>query len=169
MATPNPYDAIRRLLLNETSVTSLLLPQAKLPSLAVAPIFAFEFPRKTAQQPYDFAALLAQRTIKLLLVTPSGRVPSGGDTSRAPWHRPRFDLQSFAETYDEAMKVLAAAEAYLKDLSRDRAALTGGYALVHDVTIEGGPISFADPDTDCPVVVGIYAASVAEQFVEIAS
>ena len=169
MSMPDAYAAIRRILLDETSVTALLLPQTPLPALAAAPIFALEYPRKTAQQPHDYAALLSQRSIKLLLVSPSGRAPSGGDTSRALWHRPRFDLLSYGQTYGEAMKVHLAAEAYLKELSRVRADLSTGTALVHDVVVEGGPISFVDPDVDCPVVVGIYAASFAEEFVEIAS
>jgi len=168
MTMADPYDAIRRVLIDESSVANLLLPQDALPGLAVPPIFAGEFPRKTAQQPHDYAALLSQRSIKLLLVSPTGRAPSGGDTSRALWHRPRFDLLSYGPTFHEAMTVHLAAEAELKDLFRRRASLTGGYALVHDVAIEGGPISFVDPDTDCPVVVGIYAASVAEEFVSVA-
>ena len=165
---PNACNAIRRVLLEESSVADLLDNQAALPSLAVPPIFAFEYPRKTAQQPHDYAALLSQRAIRLLLVSPAGRAPSGGDTSRALWSRPRFDLLSYAPTFSLAMAVLLAAEKHLKALSRVRASLTDGTALIHDVTVEGGPISFVDPDLDCPVVVGIYAASLAEEFVSVA-
>lgn len=162
---PNAPNAIRRILLDESSVADLLDDQDALPGLAVPPIFAFEYPRKTAAQVHDYAALLSQRAIRLLLVSPSGRVPSGGDSSRALWSRPRFDLLSYAPTYSIAMTVLLAAEKHLKALTRVRASLSDGTALVHDCTIEGGPISFADPDTDCPVVVGIYAASLAEEYV----
>jgi hypothetical protein len=172
VSEPDAYNAIRRVLLNETSVTTLLLPQASLTGLTEgAPIFAYEYPRKkvgaaaTVYIGHDWAALLKALSVKLLLVSPSGRVPSGGDTSRALWSRPRFDLLSFAPTKSQAMQVLLTAEKYLKALSRVRATLTGGAALVHDVTIEGGPINFVDPDVACPVVVGIYAASIAEEWV----
>jgi hypothetical protein len=165
---PNAPNAIRRILLDESSVAGLLDDQDALPGLATPPIFAFEYPRKTAQQPHDYAALLSQRSIRLLLVSQSGRVPSGGDTSRALWSRPRFDLLSYAPTYSIAMAVLLAAEKHLKALSRARAALTDGTVLVHDVTVEGGPINFVDPDVECPVVVGIYAASFAEEYVSVA-
>lgn len=175
MSEPDAYNAIRRVLLGESSVTTLLLPQDSIPGLTEgAPIFAYEYPRKktgaaaTTYIGHDWAALLKARTVKLLQIAPSGRVPSGGDSSRALWSRPRFDLLSYAPTYSQAMQVLLTAEKYLKALSRVRAALTGGTALVHDVTVEGGPINFVDPDVDCPVVVGIYAASFAEEYVSVA-
>ena len=171
MNEPDAYNAIRRVLLDEETVTDLLLPQDALTGLTSPPIFGYEYPRQdpaaaaTSYLGHDWAALLKARVVKLLVVSPSGRVPSGGDTSRALWSRPRFDLLSYAPTYSLAMQVLLTAEKYLKSLSRVRAQLTGGYALVHDVTVEGGPIRFVDPDVDCPVAVGIYAASFAEEWV----
>lgn len=174
MTAPDPMHAIRRVLLDASSVTALLLPQAALPELTEAPIFAYEYPNKIAGQPrtnylgHDWPALLKARQIELLLITPSGRVGSGGDTSRALWSRPRFDLQAYGRSYSRAAAVLRAAEQYLKALSRVRAVLDDGIALVHDATLEGGPIRFPDPDTDAPVVVGICAASIAEEFVEVA-
>jgi hypothetical protein len=67
-----------------------------------------------------------------------------------------------------AMRLLLTAEEFLKNLSQRRAVLPDGTALVYDVTVEGGPIPFPDPDTEAPVAVGIYAATVAEQFVSVA-
>lgn len=171
MTMPSPYNAIRRLLLGQVSITTLLLPQTPLAGLLTAPIFAGDYPRKAAGAPsssllgYDWAALLTQRSIRLVLITPSGRVASGGDSTRAPWHRPRFDVQCYGRTDEDAMTLHLAIEAYLKDLSNGRAILTAGTALVRDVTVEGGPISFPDPDTEAPEVVGIYAASFIEEFV----
>jgi len=168
---PNVCNAIRRILLNQAGITTLLLPQTALAGLTIAPIFAFNYPRKVAGQPatgytgHDWAALLNQKSIRLVLITPSGRVASGGDSSRAPWSRPRIDIQCYGRTEDDAMTVHLAIEAFLKELSNARAALTGGTALVHDVTVEGGPLLFPDPDTDAPIATGIYAASFAEQYV----
>jgi hypothetical protein len=171
MAHPNAYNAVRRILLGQTSVTDLLLPQGSLTGLTTAPIFALQYPRKVAGAPatgytgHDWAALLGQQLIRMVLITPSGRVASGGDTTRAPWSRPRMDVQSFGRTDDDAMIVHLAIEAVLKDLSNARAVLSTGTVLIRDVTIEGGPLSFPDPDTEAPEVVGIYAASLIEEFV----
>ena len=168
MTVPEPFAAIRKVLLDEDTITDLLLPQAALPSLATAPIFAYEYPRKIANAPqtgytgHDWAALLTARSIELVLITPAGRLGSGGDSSRAPWSRARFDVQCLGRTYSTAAAVHWAIYEYLKGLSNVRASLTGGTALVFDVTVEGGPISFPDPTVECPVVVGTYAASVAE-------
>lgn len=168
MSVPEPFAAIRRVLLDEETITDLLLPQAALPSLATAPIFAYEYPRKVANAPatgytgHDWAALLANRSIDLVLITPAGRVQSGGDSSRAPWSRARFDVQCYGRTYASAAAVHWAVYEYLKALSNARATLSDGTALVWDATVEGGLISFPDPQTECPVVVGTYAASVAE-------
>lgn len=174
MTMPDPYHAWRRLLLDRSSITDLLLPQDSLPSLATAPIFAYGYPRKVAGDPatgytgHDWAALLKARAVRMVLITPSGRVRSGGDTSRAAWSRPRADVQCYGRTESEAGQLRQAIEEYLKQVSRVRAVLSTGTALIHDVTVEGGPISFPDPETDAPVEVGIYAASVAEEFVEVA-
>ena len=171
MTVPDPVHVMSKVLLGESTITGLLLPQAALTGLATPPIFGYEYPRKETGKPassvlgHDWAGLLKARSIELVLVAPSGRVPSGGDTSRAPWGRPRMDVQVYGRTYAAAATVLLAIHEYLKALSRVRAVLSGGTALLHDVTVEGGPISFPDPDTDSPVVVGIYAASVAEEFV----
>ena len=172
MSIPDAAVMGRLALLGEATITSLLLPQSALPSLATAPIFAYEYPRKVANAPltgytgHDWAALLTQRAIELVLVTVSGRVNSGADTSRAPWGRVRLDVQTYGRTYLSAAAVHWAIYEYLKNLHRVRVALSGGTALLHDVTIEGGPISFPDPDTDgCPVMVGMYAATVAEEYV----
>lgn len=168
---PDPYKALRLVMLGEASITSLLLPQTALPTLATAPIFAYTYPRKVTGAPltgytgHDFASLLNQKLIRLVLITPSGRVQSGGDTTRAQWSRPRMDIQVYGRTESEAMDVHLAIEEFLKALSNERAVLSGGVALIRDVTVEGGPIEFPDPDTDAPIVTGIYAASFAEQYV----
>ena len=165
------YHAMRRVLIDEDSIADLLLPQDALPSLSEPPVFAHQYPRHVAGAPatgytgHDWAALLTQRAIRLVLITASGRVASGGDTTRAPWSRPRMDIQVYGRTEADAMAVHLAIEAFLKGLSNVRASLTGGVALIRDVTIEGGPIPFPDPDTEAPVVVGIYAASAIEEFV----
>lgn len=174
MTAPDPYHAMRRILLDEASVTSRLLPQASIPGLLVPPIFAYEYPRKVAgiaatdYRGHDWAGLLSQRTVKLILITPSGRVRSGGDESRSRWSRPRMDIQFYGRTDSEAMDLLYTVEPFLKDLSRKRAVLSTGTVLIHDVTIEGGPLLFPDPDTEAPVAVGIYAPSVGEVFVNVA-
>lgn len=164
----NPYDAMRRILLDEPSVTSMLLPQAALPSLATAPIFALRYPRKVTNAPltgytgHDFASLLNQKAIRMVLITASGRVASGGDITRAPWSRPRMDIQAYGRTESDAMEVLLAIESFLKALSNARAVLSNGTALFRDVTVEGGPLEFPDPDTDAPIATGIYAPSFIE-------
>lgn len=174
MTTPDPINAIRLAMLDEESITDLLLPQAALTGLTIEPIFAYEYPRKVANAPatgyggHDWAALLQAKSILLLLITPSGRVRSAGDESRALWSRPRFDLQAYGPTYSKAAELLRAAEAWLKALSRVRSDMSDGTALIHAVTVEGGPIHFPDPDTESPVVTGIYAASFAEEFVDVA-
>jgi hypothetical protein len=174
VSVPDPYAALVKAMSAEDSITDLLLPQAALPGLTVPPIFALSYPRKEAGVPagdvrsFDWTALLQARAIRMLLISPSGRVPSGGDTSRAPWSRPRFDVLSYGPTYSAASAAHWAVYAFLKDLSRVRAVLSSGTALIHDATVEGGPISFPDPDTDSPVMVGIYAASMAEEFVSVA-
>lgn len=171
MSVPNPYDAMRRVLLNQAAITTLLLPQTALPTLAAAPIFAGEYPRKVAGAPltgytgHDWAALLNQKSIRMVLITASGRVASGGDSSRVQWSRPRMDVQVYGRTASDAMSVLLEIEAVLKALGQARAVLAGGTALIYAVTVEGGPIQFPDPDTDAPIATGIYAASFAEQYV----
>lgn len=174
MSVPDPMAVIRRVLLDEESVTDLLLPQTQLPSLATAPIFAYEYPRKVTGHPqtgytgHDWAALLQAKSIEMVLITPSGRIASGSDNSRVPFSRPRFDVQVFGRTFSTAAAVHWAIYEYLKALGQVRAVLSGGTAHLFDCTVEGGPISFPDPDVECPVVTGIYAASVAEQYVEVA-
>lgn len=171
MSTPDPITAQRLLLLSEASVTALLLPQAALPSLATAPIFAYEYPRRrpgdalTGYTGHDWSALLHQRAIDLVLITPSGRIDSGGDSTRAPWSRVRFDVQTYGRTDVTASAVHWAIYEFLKEVSNRRAILSAGHAPIRDVTIEGGPISFPDPTTECPVMVGIYAATVVEEYV----
>lgn len=167
----NPYNAMRRILLDESTVTSLLLPQTALPSLATAPIFAGNYPRKVESAPltgytgHDWAALLTQHAIRMILITPSGRVASGGDESRAPWSRPRMDIQFFGLDEDDAISGLLTVERFLKGVSNVRATLTGGTALIRDVTVEGGPIAFPDPTTEAPEAVGIYGVTFIEEAV----
>ena len=164
-AIADPYAAMRRILLDESSVTSLLLPQSQLPNLATAPIFALGYPRKVANAPqtgytgHDWTALLQAKAIRMVLITASGRVASGGDDSRAPWGRPRMDIQCYGRSESDAMTVHLTIEAFLKSLSDARAAITAGTVRIADVTVDGGPIEFPDPDTDAPIVTGIYAAS----------
>lgn len=171
MTAANPYNALRVIMLGEASITSELLPQAALPNLATAPIFVGRYPRKregvaqTAYEGHDWAALLHQQAIKMILITASGRAASGGDTTRAPWSRPRMDVQAFGRDEDEALGLLLIVEAFLKELSNARAALATGTVLIRDVTVEGGPIEFPDPETEAPEAVGIYAASAIEEFV----
>lgn len=171
MTVPDPAAAARLLLLGQAPVTSLLLPQAPLPSLASAPIFAYEYPRKVAGHSqtgytgHDWAALLTQRAIELVLVTPAGRISSGGDDSRAPWGRVRLDVQTYGRTYLSAAAVHWAIYEYFKELANARATLSSGGAAIRDCTIEGGPISFPDPITESPVMVGTYGLSVIEEAV----
>ena len=169
MTVPDPAAAMRLLLLGEDTVTDLLLPQAALPTLATPPIFAYEYPRKDATKPqteyggHNWAALLQARSIELVLITAAGRVNSGGDLSRAPWSRVRLDVQTYGRTYMSASAVHWAIYEYLKALGQAHATLSGGTAPIRDVTIEAGPISFPDPITESPVMVGTYAATVVEQ------
>lgn len=165
-AVADPYAAMRRILLAEASITSLLLPQTALPSLATAPIFALGYPRKVVGDPltaytgHDWNALLKAKAIRMVLITASGRVTSGGDSSRAPWSRPRMDIQCYGRTEGDAMTVHLTIEAFLKGLEDARATLTAGVVRIADVTVDGGPIGpFPDPDTAAPIVTGIYAAS----------
>lgn len=168
MTVPDPIAAVRLLLLGESSVTSKLLPQSSLPSLATAPIFAYEYPRTVPNAPltgytgHDWAALLTNRAIELVLITAAGRINSGGDDSRVPWARVRLDVQTYGRTYMSASAVHWAIYEYLKGLGNVRATLSGGVAPIRDVTVEAGPISFPDPITECPVMVGTYAATVVE-------
>lgn len=168
MAVPDPYAAMRRILLDEESLTDLLLPQSSLTGLTVAPIFALSYPRKVAGAPatgytgHDWAALLNQRAIRMVLITASGRVASVGDNSRVPFSRPRMDIQCYGRSESDAMTVHLAIYGFLKDMANARASLTGSTALLYDVTIEGGPLAFVDPVTEAPEVVGIYAATAAE-------
>ena len=161
----DPYAAMRRILLAESSITDLLLPQDALPGLATAPIFALGYPRQvtgaaaTGYTGHDWNALLQRRAIRMVLITPSGRVGSGGDDSRAPWGRPRMDVQCYGRSEGDAMALHLTVEAFMKQLDNARAVITAGTARIADVTVDGGPISFPDPDTDAPIVTGIYAAS----------
>lgn len=171
MSVPNAIAAMRKILLAQSSITSLLLPQTAIPNLATAPIFALAYPRKavgaaqTGYTGHDWAALLNQQAIRMVLITPAGRIRSGGDESYASWSRPRMDVQCFAPTEGDAFTVHDEIEAFLKSLASERAVLTGGSALIRDTTVEGGPLSFDDPTTECPEVVGTYGASFIEEWV----
>ena len=171
MSVPNAIAAMRLILLGQSSITALLLPQASIPSLTTAPIFALGYPRKEAGKPatgytgHDWAALLAAKSVRIVVIRPSGRVRSGGDESRAPWSRPRMDIECYGQTEGDAMVLLDTTEAFLKGLSNARAVLSGGTALIADVTIEGGPLLFPDPVTEAPEAVGIYGASFIEAYV----
>ena len=172
MTIPDAAVMGRLALLGESSVTSLLLPQAQLPSLATAPVFAYEYPRKVTGAPltgytgHDWASLLKNRAIEMVLVTVSGRVDASADSTRSPWGRVRLDVQTYGRTYLAAAAVHWAIYEFFKNVHRTRVTLSGGTALIHDLTIEGGPLSFPDPDMDgCPVMVGIYGMTVAEAFV----
>lgn len=171
MSVPNDIAATRAILLAESSVTSLLLPQTSLPNLATAPIFALAYPRKEEGAPqtgytgHDWAALLNQKAVRLVVIRPSGRINSGADASYAPWSRRRQDIEVYGRTEGDALLVLDAIEAFLKSASNQRAVLPGGTALIRDYTIEGGPLQFPDPVTEAPEAVGTYGASFVEEFV----
>lgn len=171
MSVPNDIAATRQILLGASSVTSLLLPQTAIPNLATAPIFALAYPRKEVGAPqtgytgHDWAALLNQKAVRIVVVRPSGRIASGGDQSRAPWSRRRQDIEVYGRTEGDAMVVLDAIEAFLKGASNARAVLSGGTALIRDFTVEGGPLQFPDPVTEAPEAVGTYGASFIEEFV----
>lgn len=174
MSVPDPFAAMRAILLGESSITDLLLPQTALPSLTVAPIFALNYPRKVVGDPqtgytgHDWAALLNQKAVRLVLITSAGREPSGGDNSRVPFSRPRMDIQCYGRSESDAMTVHLTIEAFLKQLGQARAVLSGGTVRIADVTVSGGPLVFPDPDTDAPIVTGTYAASWIEEFVAVA-
>lgn len=164
IAPPDPLAIIRSALLGATTVTDVLLPQASLPSATTAPIFAYEYPRKSASQPFDYAALLASRSIRLVLLMPAGRRPGQGDASYAPIQAPRFDVWSFGRSRGDATVAYWAVYAFFKNLSRVRAEISTGTTLLHDVVVEGGPLSFNDTDTDAPVVLGTFSADVSEEY-----
>ena len=171
MSVPNDIAATRLILLGESSITDLLLPQDKLPSLTVAPIFALAYPRKVTGAPqtgytgHDWAALLAQKAVRIVVIRPAGRIASGADESRAPWSRRRQDIEVYGPTEGDALVVLDAIEVFLKGASNERAVLSGGTALIRDYTVEGGPLQFPDPTTEAPEAVGTYGASFIEEFV----
>lgn len=171
MSVPDPFAAMRRILLDEASVTDLLLPQDALPQLATPPIFALNYPRLEAGKPktgytgHDWAALLNQKSIRMVLITSAGREPSVGDASRVPFSRPRMDIQCYGRSESDAMAVHLAVEAFLKQLGQARAVLSGGTVRIADVTVTGGPIQFPDPQTEAPIVTGTYAASFIEEYV----
>lgn len=171
MSVPNDIATTRLILLGQSSITSLLLPQDSIPSLTVAPIFALGYPRKEAGKPltgytgHDWAALLQAKSVRIVVIRPSGRIRSGGDESRAPWSRRRQDIECYGRTEGDAMVLLDEVEAFLKSVSNARAVHSGGTALVRDYTVEGGPLQFPDPVTEAPEAVGIYGASFIETFV----
>lgn len=171
MSVPNDIAATRLILLGEESITDELLPQASIPNLAIAPIFALGYPRKESGKPqtvyagHDWAGRLAAKDVRIVVVRPSGRIRSGGDESRAPWSRRRQDIEVYGRTEGEAAALLDLIEAFLKSVSNARAVMPDGTALVRDYTIEGGPLNFPDPVTEAPEAVGIYGASFIEAFV----
>lgn len=142
---PDPMHAVRVWLLAQTGIANLTDDR----------VYAYQVPRAVTD---------AGMSRAILLVRPSGRSPSVGDRSRALIGRPRFDVFSYGETADEAAVLHWLAYELLKDLSRARVALADGDALIHDVVVEGGPLHFNDPDSDAPVVVGVYSADIAEEF-----
>lgn len=171
MSVPNDIAATRTILLGQASITALLLPQDAIPNLTVAPIFALGYPRKVVGAPqtgytgHDWAALLNQQAVHIVVVRPSGRINSGGDDSYAPWSRRRQDIEVYGRTAGEALVILAEIEAFLKSASNQRAVQSGGAALIRDYTVEGGPLQFDDPVTEAPEAVGTYGASLIEEFV----
>lgn len=171
MSQPNAYNATAAVLRGAAPISALLKPQTALPNLVTVPVFALNYPRLDPAQPqtrldgHDWATLLHQKVIRMILITPSGRVASGGDSTRAPWGRPRMDVQAFGRTDNDAMELLLEALAYLKQVSNAHAVLSGGTVRFGDYTIEGGPIEFPDPETEAPEAVGIVAASLIEEFV----
>ena len=165
MTAPDPINAVRLALLGQSSITSLLLPQTALPGLATAPIFGYEYPAKTAQQTHDYAALLAAKLIRLVVISPAGRRRMAGDRGYAPIGSVRFDVLSYGRSKSDAAVAHWAIYEYLKELDRASVTMTAGIALIHSVVVEAGPIAFTDQDTMTPVVAGTYAAAVAEEFV----
>lgn len=145
MTMPDPMHTIRVWLANQSAVSTPTEGR----------VYAYRVPRHVVD-----GGLLR----KILLVRPSGRSPSVGDRSRALIGRPRFDLWAYGETEDEAFALLWAAHELLKELSRERVELADGDALLHDVVVEGGPLSFDDPDSDAPVALGVYSADIAEEY-----
>lgn len=174
MSVPNDIAATRTILLGESSITSLLLPQDSIPNLATAPIFALAYPRKvtgasdTGYTGHDWATLLNQQAVRIVVVRPSGRINSGADNSRAPWSRRRQDIECYGRTEGDALVLLDVIEAFLKSVSDERAVQTAGTALVRDYTVEGGPLLFPDPVTEAPEAVGTFGASFIEEFVAVA-
>lgn len=171
MSVPNDIAATRSILLAQSSITDLLLPQDAIPNLTTAPIFALAYPRyvsgaaQTGYTGHDWAALLNQQAVRIVVIRPSGRINSGADSSRAPWSRRRQDIEVYGRTESDALVVLDAIEAFLKSVSNARAVLSGGTARIADYTVEGGPLQFPDPVTEAPEAVGTYGASFIEEFV----
>ena len=161
---PDPVNAVRLALLGQSAITSLLLPQTALPGLATAPIFGYEWPAKTAQQTHDYTALLGQRVIRLVVISPAGRRPMQ-DAGYAPIGAPRFDVLSYGRTKSDAAVAAHAIHEYLRQLDRARVVMTAGDALIHSAIVESGPIAFTDQDTNTPVVSYTYSAAIAEEFV----
>ena len=143
--TPDAMNAIRRGLLDQTEIADA----------AEDRIYAYKIPRAVVDGGLERA---------IILVRPSGRSPSVGDRSRALIGRPRFDLWHYGASVDEAGALYWLTYEWLKELSRVRVALTDGDALIHDAVVEGGPLHFDDPDSDAPVVMGVYSADVAEEY-----
>lgn len=142
---PDPYHTIRTYLLGQTGISTMTSSR----------VYAYKIPRQVVD---------GGLSRSILLVRPSGRSRSVGDYSRALIGRPRFDLWCYGATEDEAFALLWLAHELLKELSRERVELQGGDALLHDVVVEGGPLSFDDPDSDAPVALGVYSADIAEEY-----
>lgn len=127
-------------------------------------IFAYEYPAKTATQTIDYAAQLAAKARRLIVIQPAGRKPLQ-DQGYALIGAPRFDVWNYGRTKSDAAALYWITHAFLKDLANARATLSGGVVSIRSVTVEAGPFPITDQDTNAPVVVGTYAAVAAEEFV----
>lgn len=159
VAAPDAVNAVRAALLADATVRAA----AEIGVTGNA-IFAYEYPAKTAGQPIDYAAELSARTRRLVLLKPAGRRRLQ-DQGYALIGAPRFDVWNYGRSGNDAAALHWITYAFLKDLADARVTLSGGVVSIRSVLVEAGPIDFIDPDTNAPVVVGTYAAPVAEEFV----
>lgn len=159
VAAPDPLNALRAMMAADATVKA-----ATEVGVTGNAIFAYGYPAKTAQQPIDYAAELSAHTRRLVLLRPAGRKPMQTQ-GNALIGAPRFDVWNYGRTASDAAALYWITHAFLKDLADERVTLSGGLVSVRSVTVEAGPFSFTDQDTNAPVMVGTYAAVAAEEFV----
>lgn len=156
---PDPLNAIRALMVADATVKA-----AAEVGVSGNAIFAYEWPARTATQTIDYSAQLAQRARRLIVLKPAGRRRLQ-DMGYALISAPRFDVWNYGRSANDAAALHAVTYAFLKDLADEQPTLSGGLVSVRSVTVEAGPFDFLDPDVNAPVVVGTYAAVIAEEFV----